>query len=642
MVTDKITVIKIYDVDDFSIFPHDKLFPNEELFPQFKYMEIGTDMNDVGIVSGTLKLSEIAVDNDFSFGTVCSNKFEVQLFNANFKIAGKVIEVMQRENGVYTQLFKGVIDSAKSDRMQTYRSIVAYDMFYYLRDKDVSDFWNTFWDKHLTNNIYSATLKQIRTELLTYVGLEYEDIELTNDNLVISKVDSFSVLSFADLLKSICEMQACIPHINRFGKVEFVQFDISGKVHDLTGLYEGDNSQWQDLAINPITGISVYNGSEELLQVYGTATNTYKINGNLFILAMKSANELNNALAPIYNILKEVTFVPATIKMITADYDLRLGDKILTERGYSYVFKSEYSGILLLEQTLSCTATSTTQPDSVSAGDQRVQGRKLSVVKHDLDGLKSEVADLDTNVSSLIQQTENEVLLKVDNNGNIVQVKLGVDPNDSSATVYDISSDKIKIVANSTIDISGKSVKLKADNIDITGGTMNWNNKFIVNAQGGVTCTDLTINGGSINIAGVFSVSKSGYLSCSGATLSGTLYLDNAIYLTAPKNIQSETIEYGGKSYVQAIKILPELGAGDNPILNMGGNNLSGINYVSSNNVITDYIDCININGYKPVTCTNLGHSGGAQHEIKIYWSTDNRIGFLVDGNDVGMIRTTS
>lgn len=628
MVTDKITVIKIYDVDDFAIFPHNKLFPNEDLFPQFKYMEIGTDMNDVGIVSGTLKLSEIAVDNDFSFGTVCSNKFEVQLFNANFKISGKVIEVMQRENGVDTQLFKGVIDSAKSDRMQTYRSVVAYDMFYYLRDKDVSDFWNTFWDKHLTNNIYSATLKQIRTELLDYVGLEYEDIELTNDNLVISKVDSFSVLSFADLLKSICEMQACIPHINRFGKVEFVQFDISGKVHDLTGLYEGDNSQWQDLAIDPITGISVYNGSEELLQVYGTATNTYKINGNLFILAMKSANELNNALAPIYNILKEVTFVPATIKMITADYDLRLGDKILTERGYSYVFKSEYSGVLLLEQTLFCTATSTTQPDSVSAGDQRVRGRKLSVVKHDLDGLKSEVADLDTNVSSLIQQTENEVLLKVDNNGNIVQVKLGVDPNDSSATVYEISSDKIKIVANSTIDISGKDIKLKTDNINITGGTLNFNDKFIVNG--------------------------SGTLSCSEANLSGQLYLDNAIFLTAPESYNDSEliVEYGGKRYLPIVKMDEELGYDGWPNIKMFPFNLTGIFQLQSvrvdtrevhcNSVNTGTVQCNTINNYKPVTCTNLGHSGGAQHDIKIYWSTDNRIGFLVDGTDVGMIRTTS
>lgn len=109
-------------------------------------------------------------------------------------------------------------------------------------------------------------------------------------------------------------------------------------------------------------------------------------------------------------------------------------------------------------------------------------------------------------VSSAISQLNDEIVLKVDDNGRLATVKLGTDANEG--TVVKIGADSINLTAEETINflsggeinLSGKNISIKSDNfnVDKEGNMVAKNGKF----EGNITSNNAIINGGNINIAG--------------------------------------------------------------------------------------------------------------------------------------------
>lgn len=96
-------------------------------------------------------------------------------------------------------------------------------------------------------------------------------------------------------------------------------------------------------------------------------------------------------------------------------------------------------------------------------------------------------------VSSAISQLNDEIVLKVDDNGRLATVKLGADVNEG--TVVQIGADSINLTAEETINfLSGGEINLSGKNISIKSDNFN------VTPDGTVIMNKANITGGTLNI----------------------------------------------------------------------------------------------------------------------------------------------
>lgn len=96
---------------------------------------------------------------------------------------------------------------------------------------------------------------------------------------------------------------------------------------------------------------------------------------------------------------------------------------------------------------------------------------------------------------SEVTQLANKIVMKVDGNGNIVQVALSADP--STGTVFTVGADNIELTAAETINLmAGGTINLSAGHINISGSSSS----------------------------GSVSIDENGLLTCSGANVTGTIH----------------------------------------------------------------------------------------------------------------------
>lgn len=326
--------------------PSDALFPRNDLYPADDLYPYGEVREVTNIVAGSLKLDSLLAEKSIQFGQFYATKFEVQVYNEE-DLSGRYIHVYQREGNVYHDLFTGVIDSCKVDKIGTDRTIVAYDKAYVTRQMNVADFWNSYW----TIEGQTATLKQVRDALLGYYGIPHEDVTLPNDNLVVSKNVDFTSCSLQQLLGSICELNCCLPHFNGNGYLEFIMLDTEATPVDISGKYEWMNSDFQDYVTAPISGIQFFDSDDQLKYTYGSADNAYPIKKNVFLYNADDTT-LNSVASTMMNYLQDIVYTPASLKMIVGSFDLDLGDYVHTEKGNFYILQNSYSGSQFVEQTI--------------------------------------------------------------------------------------------------------------------------------------------------------------------------------------------------------------------------------------------------------------------------------------------------
>ena len=120
-------------------------------------------------------------------------------------------------------------------------------------------------------------------------------------------------------------------------------------------------------------------------------------------------------------------------------------------------------------------------------------------------------------VSSAISQLNDEIVLKVDDNGRLATIKLGADANEG--TVVQIGADSINLTAEETINflsggeinLSGKNISIKSDNFNVTkdgkmsckGATIDGDvvaNTLTANTKGSIAGFDISSNGLSVSV----------------------------------------------------------------------------------------------------------------------------------------------
>lgn len=489
-------------ISDEGLFPAEYIYPSDDLYPYDPSMRQVSN-----IVAGSLKLDELISEKVPQFGQMFATKFECTVYMED-DLSGKFIHVYQIVNGISRDVFAGKIDSCKLDKIGTDRKLIAYDLAYEKGKQNIAEWWERFWTGRTT-----ATLKQVRESLLNSANIVYEQIELPNDNLQVTKTVSLTSCTMTAMLRMICELNYCFPHMGRDGLMQFIVLNTEPEeTIDIADMYEGTNSTFEDYVTSDITGVQFYDSGNELKYTYGTADNAYPVKENIFLYD-KSTSVLQSIASEMMDYLSNFVYTPSTVKMIVGYMGLQLGDFVHTEKGDFYVMQNSYSGSQFFEQTIRAQGQELLYGGTPNFDyDGTILSEKIARVRQTVeefevdyedfkegtaanfqvtaDSISSEVRraqQAESSLSSQIQQTASSISLSVVNGSAESSIKLKIGETElSSATItmsglvkfVDLLNDDSGTIINGSnittgvIDASRVSVtNLNASNI--TAGTIS-------------------------------------------------------------------------------------------------------------------------------------------------------------------------
>ena len=300
-----------------------------------------------GIVEGSLGLNEMLFSGPINYGEVNANKFEASIYNLP-DVAGEKIQVYQMDDEVQKYLFTGYVDSCKLNEYAYSRDIVAYDILYRASgiEYDIATWWSIYWSDKT-----ESTLGRMLRAMLNYFNIPYIDVSLPFDNLRVIQYEQIQKMSLTDMLSLICTINMCTPNVNREGYVEFI-FLTSPNTIDIIDQYAGGDSEFEAYESMLYNKINLYDEDDVLVASYGSGSNIYNVHDNMFLYG-RTDDEYAQIVQTMFAYLCQTRFIPASIAMIISDIDINVGDILVTSKGNILVCEQEYSGILLIDQTIS-------------------------------------------------------------------------------------------------------------------------------------------------------------------------------------------------------------------------------------------------------------------------------------------------
>lgn len=478
-----------------------------------KFTDNGTtyDIDNSKVVSEQISLDEnLCSDENLRFGACESSVFKAQVISPIDSLVGKTIDVymtvdntMTRlvdddgnfivdEDGnyvvgvdgsaspqeIYIGLFKVYSDKPVADR--SWRDIEAYDLMYDLINLDVSPWYNS--------QTFPMTIYDMRTSLFAYARQQGVNVTeymaaLPNDSMNVQ--GGFTVegsLSFKQVIEAICELNGVFGHIRkgeRRGNRQF-EYKALNDFHPYTPEWYIDGSgSYEDYEVETITGIIARDSENDSGTTVGTTVNPYTIENNPLIYGMEGTQALNTILANLLDAIDGITYRPYQVSAY-GNPKAYLGDpiRIVTRNQTinSYILHRSLSGVQAMQDTYSATGEQkqTSSINSISSQITRTKG-KVHIIQNDVNGLHSTVTDIRndlTTAESEISQLAGEIVLKVDNDGNLVEVSLSADP--STGSTFQVSADNIDFVANDVMQFTTGVLGINSDNftIDKTTGAV--------------------------------------------------------------------------------------------------------------------------------------------------------------------------
>ena len=349
-----------------------------------------------------------------------------------------------------------------------------------------------------------------RDSFFTYIGVEQETVTLINDDLVLQGgFQPNGVLYGRTIVSAICELNGVFGHMSLTGKMDYVSLPNGESIEygyyvDGTGSYERD-------VVSPITGIVAREDEYDVGTSVGTMTNPYYITGNPLIYGIEGTQDLEDALTALLDKVDDITYRPFGVQSF-GDPCVPLGTAVEIETRditiNSYIINKRLTGVQALRDYISAMGTKERLNEDLDLYSYitRTKG-KVHELNVDVNQLKSTIYDEDTGLVSEISQMSNEIVLKVDSNGKVVNVALTAE---ATGTAFKVLADNIDFISNGNMQLTSKSIGISST-------------YFSVTSTGAVTCSDITITGGGINLgSGAFTVTNEGVMTCTKATISGT------------------------------------------------------------------------------------------------------------------------
>lgn len=356
--------------------------------------------------------------------------------------------------------YKVISDKPTNDRV--WRDLICYDLMYDLIHSNVAD-----WYKSLT---FPMRLVDLRTSLLTYLGIEQVSTTLVNDNFYTPGGFAVSgTLSGKTVMEAICELNGVFGHINKQNKFEYV--DITNTDQITYKWYVDGSGSYEDYETDLITGIVAKAEDDDVGSYIGTRVNPYVISGNPLIYGTEGTQALDNALDYLWQLIQNVSYRPFGVKTY-GNPMLEVGTRVVIVTRHqtinSFVMTKNLSGIQAMTDKISAIGDKAYPPDTNSVKSEITRLAGIThIMKVEVDELDSEINDASTGIKTQLQQTKNQIVLKVDSNGNIGYTQLSTDP-DTNLTSFEIAADTLKFKANKTLDITTANLTLTSTYLDIS------------------------------------------------------------------------------------------------------------------------------------------------------------------------------
>lgn len=374
------------------------------------------------------------------------------------------------------------VDSAKCVDDKDYKKIIAYDALYDASE-DVSELYNNIFEEKK-----EVSYAELRLKILNHFGIDFVGRNYINDDKTAKKTLSpQGNLTGVMILKCICEANGAFGYIDRNGKfVEAIAREAAGlfpeeDLYPAEDLYpesganvqyvgaETDkaqyiNTKFEEYETMPITCVTIKSSADDIgVASSDDESNPYIISSN-FLFYGKSQEELKKIGKGIQSVLSGFVYRPNETTLEGLPY-MDVGDwySLVKNRDgvVSPILSRTLTGVQGLRDTFSAKGNKV-RANETTIRDELVQlmGKTLEI-KKSIDGLSVDVTDLDKRESSHFEQTSNQIVMKVDKNGRIVQVELGTNADDGK-NYFNVTADNINLTAEELLELVGGQLHLES------------------------------------------------------------------------------------------------------------------------------------------------------------------------------------
>lgn len=394
---------------------------HKNLILRFPELDLEISQKDIHMDSVSLRESILDKESIEFVGCIASI-YQVDVENLTADVKGKKIEaeIYTASEDESIPLFHGIVDSAVKQANKITKEIIAYDELYTKGNTEVAS-----WYKSLT---FPITLKALRDSLFEYIGLEQVETDLPNDGVEIKKQYNPGSLQALSVIKAVCQINGAFGIINREGKFEYripaqnitTMPYPSTTLFPSTGLFPASpevtvaaasryadeieaesfsfykSVSYEEFEVKPVDKLTIRQTENDEGVTYGTGTNNYIIQGNMFTYGLSDSVLLTIA-ENIYNNVQGFSYVPFSsdnnglpflecgldaVAYLMIDYEATYtaqeedpnADVVYTQQTF-YILNRELTGIQALR-------------DSYSADGEEYQTEFITDLQTQIDTLK--------------------------------------------------------------------------------------------------------------------------------------------------------------------------------------------------------------------------------------------------------------
>lgn len=431
----------------------------------------------------------ICSDEELSLGGCIASSIEFEVSEVMDKdVTGLefkcYMDVEDAEGNAVLTIPMGVyrVDSAKCVDDKDYKKIIAYDALYDASE-DVSEFYNNIFAENET-----ISYAEFRLKILNHFGIDFVGRNYINDDETAKKTLSpQGNLTGVMILKCICEANGAFGYIDRNGKfAEAIAREAAGlfpeeDLYPAEDLYpesganvqyvgaETDkaqyiNTKFEEYETMPITCVTIKSSADDIgVASSDDESNPYIISSN-FLFYGKTKEELKSIGKKIQSVLSGFVYRPNETTLEGLPY-MDVGDwySLVKNRDgvVSPILSRTLTGVQGLRDTFSSKGNKV-RANEQTTRDELIQnmGKSLEIQKS-IDSLSVDVIDLGKKEQSHFEQTSSAIVLKVDKNGRMVEVGLGVNADDGK-NYFTVTSDNISLTAEELLELVGGQLHLES------------------------------------------------------------------------------------------------------------------------------------------------------------------------------------
>lgn len=446
-----------------------------------KQLNISVENEDIIITNKDLHLSSFSLterlmtEEQLTFGLCEASVLKFKVSNVFNSLKGKVLNLSEKIHKEEEPFSYGKykVDSDKPTADRQYREIVAYDKMHDIINSNVVDWYNGVF----SNNDTKISLREFRNSFVSYFGLEEENVNLCNDEMVVQKTIDAAEISGKLILSSICEINGCFAHIGRNGKLQYIflnkdykatypaedlyprndLYPGGGNFVDLseptfrlkngTELTKNKNStrykkaRYEDYIVSKISKLQIRKEENDIGVIIGDGDNCYVVQNNILVYG-KGHDELIEIAQNMLEVIKNVEYIPFECEakgnpcVEVGDYVIiNVKGKVIT----SFILERTLKGIQSLMDSFSATGKKeqSEKVNSVQNQINELRG-KANILTRTVDETRSYIYDTEQRLSSEILQQAGEIALRVRKDQIISEINLTPEQITISANKIDL------------------------------------------------------------------------------------------------------------------------------------------------------------------------------------------------------------